>query len=315
MFIINSSEKAAWYNSHYLEFVGEFEKYILKNGVMVMTKGNDSREFFEILRQTDKTEDIQKKEVRPQDTGSQPPVPSFQENKPAASVTPPGVDPLGWIKSTRGDEPTPKGKAEAPLAPAPVSVPPVRQERPPRKDEVTLRQETLIIGAIAATFLSIACFFVGYKVGFNKGSLNKSEEWLETIEPQVSEKSTFGQKAAEVSPPQQKAASKAEKPLVITKEKQAEQQKPIIRDKWTLRVVSYKNTKESLEKAKELAKTLQSSLGYDTFIVNVGKELYICVGEFETSDSVDLIETQKKLADFKYENKRQFDSCYPIRMR
>jgi len=281
-----------------------------------MTKGSDSREFFEIFKQTEKAEDIQKKEAKPQEVLAQTPSPSIPEIKPVTRPTSPGVDPLGWIKNTtRAEEPTFKGKIETPVTSQPVSAPPAKQELIPRKDEVTLRQETLIIGAIAATFLSIACFFVGYKVGFNKGSLNQAEEWLETIEPQDTKKSTFGQKTEESPLAPQKVASKSEQPLVITKEKQTEQHKPIIRDKWTLRVVSYKNTKENLEKAKELAKTLQNSLGYDSFIVNVGKELYICMGEFETNDSTDLIDTQKKLAEFKYENKKQFDSCYPIRMR
>ena len=281
-----------------------------------MTKGSDSREFFEIFKQTEKTEDVEKKGVKPQDVSPQTPSASVPESKPVTSPGGQSVDPLGWIKNTtRAEEPVFKGKIETPVKSPPVSAPAAKQERVPRKDEVTLRQETLIIGAIAATFLSIACFFVGYKVGFNKGSLNQAEEWLETIEPRDMKKSTFGQKPEEPPQAPQKAASKSEQPLIITKEKQTEQQKPIIRDKWTLRVVSYKNTKESLEKAKELAKILQNSLGYDSFIVNVGKELYICIGEFESNDSADLIEAQKKLAEFKYENKKQFDRCYPIRMR
>lgn len=281
-----------------------------------MTKGSDSREFFEIFKQTEKAEDIQKKEAKPQEVLTQTPSPSIPEIKPVTSPTSPGVDPLGWIKNTtRAEKPTFKGKRETPVTSQPVSAPSAKQELIPRKDEVTLRQETLIIGAIAATFLSIACFFVGYKVGYNKGTMNQAEEWLETIEPRDMKKSTFGQKPEEPPLAPQKAASKSEQPLIITKEKQTEQHKPIIRDKWTLRVVSYKNTKENLEKAKELAKTLQNSLGYDSFIVNVGKELYICIGEFESNDSADLIEAQKKLAEFKYENKKQFDGCYPIRMR
>ena len=279
-----------------------------------MTKGSDSREFFEIYKQTEKVEDTQKQEVKPQDVSSQPPRPSVPESKPVSSPTVSSVDPLEWIKNTRAEEPTVKGKIETPVK-SPTVFAPTKAERVPNKDEVTLRQETLIIGAIAATFLSIACFFVGYKVGYNKGTTNQAEEWLETIEPQETKKSTFGQKPEEVPQASQKGASKGERPLIITKEKQTEQHKPIIRDRWTLRVVSYKNNKENLEKAKELAKTLQNSLGYDSFIVNIGKELYICVGEFESNDSADLINAQKKLADFKYENKKQFDSCYPIRMR
>lgn len=279
-----------------------------------MTKGSDSREFFEIFKQTEKAEDTQKQEVKPQDVSSQPPRPSVPESKPVTSPTVSNVDPLEWIKNTRAEEPAFKGKIETPVK-SPIVSAPAKAERIPHKDEVTLRQETLIIGAIAATFLSIACFFVGYKVGFNNGAMNQAEEWLETIEPQEAKKSTFGQKPVEGPQTPQKAASKGEQPLIITKEKQTEQRKPIIRDKWTLRVVSYKNTKENLEKAKELAKTLQNSLGYDAFIVNVGKELYICVGEFETNDNADLIEAQKQLVDYKYKNKKQFDSCYPIRMR
>ncbi|MDO8142480.1 MAG: hypothetical protein Q6358_13350 [Candidatus Brocadiales bacterium] len=279
-----------------------------------MTKGSDSREFFEVFKQTEKVEDTQKKEVKPQDVSSQPPRPSVPESKPVITPTVPSVDPLEWIKNTRAEEPAFKGKIETPVKPPTVPAP-VKAERVPNKDEVVLRQETLIIGAIAATFLSIACFFVGYKVGYNKGTLNQAEEWLETIEPQEAKKSTFGQKPEEAVQSPQKAASKSERPLVITKEKQAEQSKPIIRDKWTIRVVSYKNTKENLEKAKELAKMLQNSLGCDSFIVNIGKELYICIGEFESNDSADLIEVQKKLAEFKHGNKKQFDGCYPIRMR
>ena len=279
-----------------------------------MTKGSDSKEFFEIFKQTEKAEDTQKKEVKPQDVSSQPPRPAVPESKLVTSPTVSSVDPLDWIKNTRAEEPVFKGKIETPVKSPTVSAT-AKAERVPHKDEVILRQETLIIGAIAATFLSIACFFVGYKVGYNKGAMNQAEEWLETIEPQEAKKSIFGQKPEELPLSPQKAESKGEQPLIITKEKQTEQQKPIIRDKWTLRVVSYKNTKENLEKAKELAKTLQNSLGYDSFIVNIGKELYICVGEFETNDSAVLIDTQKKLAEFKYENKKQFDSCYPIRMR
>src|SRR3989339_2245982 len=232
----------------------EFNKTSKKWSEKVMTKGSDSREFFEIFKQTEKAEDIQKKEVPPQDVRPQTPSPSIPEIKPVTSPTSPGVDPLGWIKNTtRAEEPVFKGKRETPVTSQPVSAPPAKQELIPRKDEVTLRQETLIIGAIAATFLSIACFFVGYKVGYNKGTMNQAEEWLETIEPKVTKKSTFGQKSEE--PPQmpQKAESKGDQPLVFTKEKQTEQHKPIIRDKWTLRVISYKNTKENLEKAKELA--------------------------------------------------------------
>ena len=70
-----------------------------------------------------------------------------------------------------------------------------------------------------------------------------------------------------------------------------------------------------MEKAKELARALQNLVRYNAFVVNTGKELIVCVGEFEANDSPDLVNTQKTLAEFKYENKKQFDGCYPIRMK
>jgi len=276
-----------------------------------MTRGNDSREFFEIFKPPQKVEDIQKKEIRSQteSTDASPqPGPPITDDKP---VTKPvsKADPLGWIKKTCAEETAIK---EKPIESRPASAPPKpKDERILRKDEVVLRQETLIIGAIAATFLSIACFFIGHKVGYNKGVMSQAEEWLETIEPQQdTKKPPFGQPEPVEVP--QKATSKA---APIKSEKQNEQPKPIIKDKWTLRVVSYKNTKENVEKAKEIAKTIQSTLGYDTFIVNTGKEIFICVGEFEEANNADLINAQKALAEFKYENRKQFEGCYPIRMR
>lgn len=278
-----------------------------------MTKGSDSREFFEIFKPPPKSQDTQKDETKSQ-TGTPEISPqhksSIEEEKAVIKPTP--VDPLGWIKKTSAENAIIKEKpAEPPLTP-----PPSKNERILRKDEVVLRQETLIIGAIAATFLSIACFFIGHKVGYNKGITSQAEEWLETIEPQKPKKTAFGPPESAEMPPQ-KAASK---PAPVKSEKQIEQQKPIIKepiikDKWTLRVISYKNTKENIERAKEIAKTIQNTLGYDTFIVNTGKEIFICVGEFETSDNAALINAQKAITEFKYENRKQFEGCYPIRMR
>lgn len=273
-----------------------------------MTRGNDSREFFEIFKPPHKVENIQKKEIKPQ---TEPAVVSPQpgtltpDEKP---VTKPisKADPLGWIKKTCAEETTIKGKLGET---SPVSAPP-KDERILRKDEVILRQETLIVGAIAATFLSIACFFIGHKVGYNKGIMSQAEEWLETIEPQGTKRTPFGQPEPVEVP--QKVTSKV---APIKSEKQVEQPKPIIKDKWTLRVISYKNTKENIERAKEIAKEIQNMLGYDAFIVNTGKEIFICVGEFEESNNADLITAQKTLAEFKYENRKQFEGCYPIRMR
>lgn len=278
-----------------------------------MTKGSDSREFFELFKSPSKVDNTEKKEVKhiteSTDVDSKKILPTTEDKpvtKPAASTQ----DALGWIKSTRPEGTAFKGKTETPKAPQPVFAQP-KTERIQRKDELVLRQETLIIGAIAATFLTIACFFVGYKVGYNKGATGQtSEEWLETIEPQDAKKTSFGQ--SKPSDTTQKAATKAA-PMKV--EKQAEQATSIIKDKWTLRVVSYKNTKDNIEKAKEIAGKLQDTLGYSAFVVNTGKELFICVGEFESNDGADLVAAQKAVSGFKYENRTQFEGCYPVRMR
>ena len=281
-----------------------------------MTKGSDSREFFELFKVPLKADDAQKKEVKhiaeAEDVGSKQALPNTEDKqvtKPAASTH----DSLGWIKRTRAEEITSKGKLETPIMSQSVYTPP-KTESVQRKDELILRQETLIIAAIAATFLSIACFFVGYKVGYNKGTTSQTgEEWLETIEPQDTKKGIFGRSdSVDVT---QNAVTKTAPVKVEKQAEKAVKTAPIIKDKWTLRVVSYKNTKDNVEKAKGIAKTLQDTLGYDTFVVNTGKELFICVGEFGSNDSANLIEAQKAIAGFKYENKIQFEGCYPVRMR
>lgn len=278
-----------------------------------MTKGSDSREFFEIFKPPSKTQDTQKGETKSQTIEPEVSLQHksvIEEEKAVIKPTP--VDPLGWIKKTSSENHVIK---EKPAVPPPIP-PSSKNERILRKDEVILRQETLIIGAIAATFLSIACFFIGHKVGYNKGIMSQAEEWLETIEPQKPKKTVFGPQEPAEMPPQKTVS----KPAAVKPEKQIEQQKstvkePSIKDKWTLRVISYKNTKENIEKAKEIAKTIQDTFGYNTFVVNTGKEIFICVGEFETSDNAALIDAQKALAEFKYENRKQFEGCYPIRMR
>ena len=161
------------------------------------------------------------------------------------------------------------------------------------------------------TFLTIACFFCriqGWIQQRHDGSSNR--RMVRNNRTAGCKKTSFGQ--SKPSEGTQKAVTKT---APIKTEKQAEKITPIIKDKWTLRVVSYKNTKENIEKAKEIAGKLQDALGYSTFVVNTGKELFICIGEFESNDDADLIAAQKAVAGFKYENRTQFEGCYPVRMR
>jgi len=295
----------------------------------VMTKGNDSKVFFEVYKKpkeegTPKSEDEElKTDAKEDDTGSQqePPVqsdtkqgkrPSQQEEK-SEKKSAPSAGPLGWIKNTREDKTTIESKQGNEIKQH-ISQP--KDEVLIRKDEVILRQETLIIGAIAATFLSIACFFVGHKVGYNKGITSQAEEWLETIEPKEATRAGFGDSKANNSQSGEsaedgssKVREKTEKTESIVKDD------TVIKDKWTLRVVTYKNTKKNVERAKNVAGLLQESLGYNAFVVNTGKELFVCVGEFENWNGTDLTNAQKAVANFEYENKKQFKGCYPVRIR
>lgn len=112
----------------------------------------------------------------------------------------------------------------------------------------------------------------------------------------------------------QKTANKAV-PIPQKTEKPAGQPGAVSTDKWTLRAISYRNTKGNLDRAKEVAQTIQSTLNYNTFIVDAGREILVCVGEFDARDSGDLIQAQKRLADFSYENTKPFKGSYPVRMR
>lgn len=305
-----------------------------------MTKGSDSKEFFELFKKPGGTESFQRKEEKPLVKPKEEPAPPVAEIREKKRPVAP-ADPLKWIKNTSKEGISDKVKPESPLKT--YSAPPSSFTSEPavRKDDVVLRQETLIISAIAATFLSIACFFVGYKVGYNKGTGllegGEEEQWLETAAPPVQKKVEHAPaKVAEVS---QKSASKpvpqktekppepapvkaaeapqkpASKPVPQKGEKLAEPLKPAVKDSWTLRVVSYKNTKENVEKAKEVAKVIYDKLGLDAFVVSGEKDIFVCVGEYEGSDISGLTQAQKAVSEMVYENKKQFEGCYPVRMR
>lgn len=291
-----------------------------------MTKGSDSREFFELFKGPQNVQKEQDKEAKPvtesKDVNQEKP--QIPEEKVVSKPTV-SADPLEWIKNTRKEDTVFKKKLETPVVPHTVSGVP-KDKLIPRKDEVILRQETLIIGAIAATFLSIACFFVGHKVGYNKGLTSRVEEWAETIEPENVKNTGFGQSKFGNAPQKtasravsQKAENQVEQPKLTEvpqkAERQTEQSGAIIKDKWTIRLVTYKNTRDNIEKAKDVASFVKDTLGYDAFVVKAGKSIFVCVGEFETNDSADLINTQKALTELQYESKKQFEGCYPVRMK
>jgi hypothetical protein len=279
-----------------------------------MSKGSDSREFFEVFKAPENLQDAQKKEVKSTEESADVTKPKPSVPAPGAeekAVNKPGIsaDPLGWIRNTRKEDISFKKKEKTSALPNPPSAA-SKGERILRKDEIVLRQETLVISVIVATFFSIACFFVGHKIGHNKGVVSQVEEWVESLDPKDAKNTGLRQFRPVAG--DQKVTSTAVPQQI---EKPTEQQKALSKDTWTLRAISYRNTKGNIERAKGVAKAIQNSLNYDSFVVDTGREILVCVGEFDARDSTDLTRAQKELAGFSYENKKPFKGCYPVRMR
>lgn len=182
-----------------------------------------------------------------------------------------------------------------------------------KRDEVYIRQDTLIYAALGAVFLSVGCFFIGHKLGYDKG--RKAEPIK-----QVSVGSTKGNALPKEG---QELGVKESRHMThdsLTRElgtQETIQSQPIAskEEKWTLRVVSYNIGDQNTKKASELARTIQKEIGHDAFVAKTSQELVVCVGKFDNKDSSELLTLQKELRDFKYENKKQFKGCYPVRLR
>jgi len=180
-----------------------------------------------------------------------------------------------------------------------------------KKDGVHLRQETIIICVVAVTFLTIACFFIGYKLGHNKGVVQKiaentNPESIKTQEKKVNHKVAKPKKEKKPS----KLFSKKEdsKTDISTIEKSTE-------NLWTLRIISYKNTRPNFLKATTLSNAVKKMTGAHSFVAKTGKELIVCVGKFKGDNDPKLAELQIKMSSLVYENKKQFKGCYPVKLK
>ena len=258
-------------------------------------KDKESKEFFEVFKKPEKQEganysikEFQKKQENPNIIPK--PVP---ERKPEDTDGDRKKEKLDWIMDTKSND---QPQAQT-----------VRKK--PRKlffNEVILKQETVIFGALGAVFLSLVCFFVGYKIG------HRNE-----LEPEVLQKAVvypelgggvkivpqnMEVKAVDLSLPQV--------PVTIVKQ----EPEPVV-NKWTLQIISYSNTKKHLKQAANLAKAIKNMTGYNTFVAKRGKEIVVCAGRFNLKDSSELREAQKGISKLEYEGKRQFASSYPIQIR
>jgi len=166
-------------------------------------------------------------------------------------------------------------------------------------NKVAIKQETLILGALCAVFLSLACFFAGYKIGHNKASN------FETLQPKI------GGVVKSIPPGKKiKAIDLSTNSSFLRNQKE----KNIIK-KWTLQIIIYSNTKQHMKDATNLAKAIRNMTGHSTFVAKRGKELIVCVGRFDSRNNTEIKNALNEISSLKYEGKKQFASAYPIQIR
>jgi hypothetical protein len=203
---------------------------------------------------------------------------------------------LSWIKDTVGDETFQSG---------------AKKFKNTFLNKVAIKPETLIIGALCAVFLSLACFFTGYKVGHSKA-----------LGPEISQGSVIHPKIGGVVrfvPPGKKIEaidlSTNSSYLRNKKAQRTIKTQNTIDEKWTLQIIIYSNTKRHMKNATNLAKAIKDMTGHNTFVAKRGKELVVCVGRFDSRNNTKIKNVLNEISNIKYEGKKQFASAYPIQIR
>ncbi len=265
-------------------------------------KEKEQKEFFEVFKKPHDAEDkcdskvLQRDHVVPTvlprpDTRTSEPDIVKSETVPETLVDENREkEQLGWIQDSRKEGEVPTGTV-------------ITKE--PSHNEVLIKQETLIFGALGAVFLSLACFFIGYKIGIknvlNPEALQKSVEYpAATLEGGVKSMPKGKEiKAVDLS---------TRKPLKVVGAKAGNV-------KWTLQIISYSDTKQHIKKARDLARAIKNMTNYNTFVAKRGKEIVVCAGKFNSKDSNELKKALNGISKLEYEGKKQFASSYPIQVR
>lgn len=253
-------------------------------------KDKESKEFFEVFKKPGKQEgtrynskEFQRKQENP--TVIPKPVPEINlEDTDDDKKT----EKLGWIMDTQSRDSFQTDD---------------KKFRKLFLNEVVLKQETVIFSALGAVFLSLACFFVGYKIGHKN-----------VLDPEVLQESVVHPKldgGVKAVPPGKKlkavVLSLKQAPIATVK------QEHVV--KWTLQIISYSNTKQHLKQATNLAKAIKDMTGYNTFVAKRGNEIVVCAGKFNFKDSNEIKKALREISKLEYEGKRQFASSYPIQIR
>ncbi|MCP5005484.1 MAG: hypothetical protein GY941_16335 [Planctomycetes bacterium] len=194
---------------------------------------------------------------------------------------------LHWIKDTQTSESV-KSRAQ--------------KYRKLLLNELTLKHETLILGALSAVLLACACFFIGYKFGYNKA-----------LNPEVFHESgnntQIGGKVKAVPPGRVLDA------VDLTAVQKNIENVEVQNGKWTLQIISYRNSKSNKKKATSLARAVKNMTRYYTFVAKRGNELVVCVGKFDSRNGDKIKKCLAEISNLEYEGKKQFSTSYPIQIK
>jgi hypothetical protein len=252
-------------------------------------KEKESKEFFEVFKKPHEAEVKRDSKVlrREQVSPTVLPRPDQKRSQDVIDENK-NTEQLNWIKDTQIEKEI------------------QTDSKKPRKlflNEVVVKQETLIFFALGAVFLSLACFYFGYKIGIKDvlkpEALQKSIEYSELEGGVKSMPQGRKIKAVDLS---------VKKPSMTTDTKAGN-------IKWTLQIISYSDTKKHVKKARDLAKAIKNMTNYNTFVAKRGKEIVVCTGKFNSKDSKELKKALNEISRLEYEGKKQFASSYPIQVR
>lgn len=168
----------------------------------------------------------------------------------------------------------------------------------------------IIVGAACGVALAIGMFFLGHSLG--SGAKAPSDEITvkapgKATAPKVIQEPGGPERPTIVKKRTEKQVAKAPVPPVVPL--------PATTDTWTLRIISYSDVQKNLERAAAVADFLQNATGHDAFVARLGNKLVVCLGEFGSKRSPDLVELQKQVRAFEYENRKQFITSYPVRLK
>ncbi len=174
----------------------------------------------------------------------------------------------------------------------------------------------IIIAGVCGIGLAVGMFFLGHSVGKGKAPGEEvAAKASATAGPEVPkiEKRPAGTADVAVSTPE-KPLKEMAAPLP-SPARVVVAPPPESTDTWTLRIISYTDVQKNLEKAAGVADFLQNATGHDAFVARLGNKLVVCLGEFGSKRNPELLELQKQVRDFEYENRKQFISSYPVRIK